>query len=48
MWNDPGIGIDWQSIAPGLLPVLSDKDGRHPAFDRNGRYFDQNGTWIGG
>lgn len=47
MWNDPIIGIAWQDYAPGIEPVLSEKDGRHPLFDRNGQYFDRNGTWIG-
>ena len=45
MWNDPVINIDWQSHAPGLTPLLSEKDGKHPAFDLNGKYFDINGVW---
>ena len=47
MWNDPVIGIDWASVAPGLTPLLSEKDGKHPAFDINAKYFDINGKWIG-
>ncbi len=46
MWNDPAIGIDWKSIAPDVNPLLSDKDGKHPAFDANKNYFDINGKWI--
>lgn len=51
MWNDPVIGIDWTSAAAGestkVEPVLSEKDGIHPSFDVNGKYFDMNGKWIG-
>ncbi|MBQ4379163.1 MAG: dTDP-4-dehydrorhamnose 3,5-epimerase [Treponema sp.] len=46
MWNDPVIGIDWKSVAPEIEPLLSEKDGNHPAFDKNTDYFDINGTWI--
>ena len=45
MWNDPVINIDWNAVAPGLSPLLSEKDGKHPAFDLNGKYFDINGVW---
>lgn len=47
MWNDPVIGIDWKSIAPDVDPLLSEKDGKHPAFNPNGSYFDMNAKWIG-
>ena len=47
MWNDGAIGIDWDSYLGGGRPLLSEKDGRHPAFDRNGRYFDMDANWIG-
>ena len=47
MWNDPALAIDWKSVAPGLNPLLSEKDGKHPAFDQNKKYFDINGKWIG-
>ena len=47
MWNDLAIGIDWKSIAPDVNPLLSDKDGKHPAFDALNKYFDINGKWIG-
>lgn len=47
MWNDPTLAIDWKAIAPDITPLLSEKDGKHPAFDKNGRYFDINGIWIG-
>jgi dTDP-4-dehydrorhamnose 3,5-epimerase len=47
MWNDGSIGIDWEAVAPDVTPLLSEKDGRHPAFDRNIDYFDMNGKWIG-
>lgn len=46
MWNDPEIGINWKSIAPDIEPLLSEKDGKHPAFDPNKNYFDINGEWI--
>ena len=46
MWNDPQIGIDWTSVAHGLKPLLSDKDTKHPLFDKNKNYFDKNGKWI--
>ncbi|MFA6857791.1 MAG: dTDP-4-dehydrorhamnose 3,5-epimerase [Treponema sp.] len=47
MWNDGQIGIRWDSIAPGMTPVLSEKDGKHQNFNRNGTYFDIHGTWRG-
>lgn len=47
MWNDTTLGIDWKKIAPGIEPILSEKDNKHPAFDYNGSYFDMNGKWIG-
>ena len=48
MWNDPAIGIDWKAVAPEIEPLLSEKDGKHPAFDINTKYFDLNANWIGG
>jgi dTDP-4-dehydrorhamnose 3,5-epimerase len=47
LWNDPAIGIDWKAIAPEITPLLSDKDGIHPSFDKNSSYFDMNAHWIG-
>ncbi|BDC92604.1 dTDP-4-dehydrorhamnose 3,5-epimerase [Treponema bryantii] len=47
MWNDPAIGIDWKSVAPDIEPLLSEKDGKHPAFNLTGNYFDINGKWLG-
>ncbi len=47
MWNDKNIGIDWKAVAPEITPLLSDKDGVHPSFDKNGSYFDKNARWIG-
>lgn len=46
MWNDPQIGIDWTSVAPGLKPLLSEKDMKHPQFSKDIDYFDLNGKWI--
>lgn len=46
MWNAPVIGIDWKVIAPDVNPLLSEKDGKHPAFDASKNYFDINGVWI--
>ncbi|MCQ2247512.1 MAG: dTDP-4-dehydrorhamnose 3,5-epimerase [Treponema sp.] len=46
MWNDSAIGIDWKSICGEVTPLLSDKDGKHPAFDRNNKYFNMKGKWI--
>ena len=48
MWNDPEIAIDWNATGSAKQPLLSEKDQRHPAFNRNRRYFDMNGRWIGG
>lgn len=47
MWNDEAIGIDWKSVAKDITPLLSEKDKKHPSFDKNGKYFDTNGVWIG-
>ena len=46
MWNDEQIGIDWDSVASDLSPLLSDKDTKHPAFSIENNYFDINGVWI--
>ncbi len=47
MWNDPQIGIQWNKAAPDITPVLSEKDGKHPSFDKNIKYFDITGAWVG-
>ena len=47
MWNDPQIGIKWNDVAPDIRPVLSDKDGKHPCFDKDLRYFSIEGKWVG-
>lgn len=46
MWNDSNIGIDWTKIAPEITPLLSEKDGKHPVFDKNAEYFNCSGKWI--
>lgn len=46
IWNDPVIGIDWNSIAKDINPILSDKDSKHPLFNPETKYFDLNGHWI--
>ena len=52
MWNDPAFGIEWEKIwkeagiQEAFVPNLSDKDGKHPAFDVNGSYFDMNARWL--
>ena len=33
-WNDPALGITWP-IPEGETPVLSEKDGKYPAFDES-------------
>ena len=47
MWDDPAIGIDWKAVAPDVNPLLSEKDGKHTAFDEDKNYFDLNGKWLG-
>ena len=47
MWNDAAIGIDWERAAPGVTPLLSEKDKKHPSFDKNTRYFSKDGIWLG-
>src|SRR5574344_2687815 len=47
MWNDPQINVDWDAAAPEITPVLSEKDGLHPNFDKNLSYFNTDGVWIG-
>ncbi|WP_243545761.1 dTDP-4-dehydrorhamnose 3,5-epimerase [Pseudodesulfovibrio tunisiensis] len=31
-WNDPDIGMDWESLLSGRSPILSEKDRAQPAF----------------
>lgn len=45
MWNDPLINVNWTEIAPDVNPLLSEKDGKHPAFDPDKKYFDIKGKW---
>lgn len=45
MWNDKTIGIDWNAVAPEITPLLSPKDGKHPAFNKAGTYFNKDGVW---
>lgn len=49
MWNDPLIGIDWNSAVPNLSEkiILSEKDKDYSIFNPNKKYFDLNGNWIG-
>ncbi|MCR5291003.1 MAG: dTDP-4-dehydrorhamnose 3,5-epimerase [Treponema sp.] len=49
LWNDPTIGIDWESVLPGITQNanLSEKDTKQPAFDVQKKYFDIHGKWIG-
>lgn len=49
MWNDPAIGIDWESILPGITSNanLSEKDKKHAPFSLEKKYFDLNAKWIG-
>ena len=39
MWNDAEINIDWKLPPDTPPPLLSEKDMRHPAFDRGKGYF---------
>ena len=48
MWDDPLIAVDWASAADGdFSPVLSEKDGRYPSFEKEGEYFSVDGVWRG-
>ena len=47
MWNDSTIGIDWNSVALDVNPILSEKDKVHPGFSKDCNYFDINAKWIG-
>ena len=49
MWNDSVIGIDWESVLPGIAEnaLLSEKDKNHPAFSLDKKYFDMNAKWRG-
>ncbi|MBO5137003.1 MAG: dTDP-4-dehydrorhamnose 3,5-epimerase [Spirochaetaceae bacterium] len=47
MWNDSILAIDWEAVAPGIIPQLSEKDCKHPLFDSEGKYFDSKAVWIG-
>ena len=46
MWNDPLIGIDWAgATGDKFSPILSEKDGKYPAFDPSALYFNIEGNW---
>lgn len=45
MWNDPIINVNWTEIAPDVNPLLSEKDGKHSAFNPDKKYFDIKGKW---
>ena len=49
MWNDHTIGIDWDSILPGITSNanLSEKDKKHAPLSLEKKYFDLNAKWIG-
>ncbi len=47
MWNDPEVNIPWNRIAPGIKPLLSEKDAKSPAFNKNAKYFSKNCVWEG-
>lgn len=49
MWNDPLIGIDWESVLPEITKnaLLSEKDKKHEPFSQTKKYFDINAKWIG-
>lgn len=34
LWNDPEIGVDW-GIPEGVMPILSDKDTKHPVLSKS-------------
>ena len=34
MWNDETIGVEWP-IPEGVVPNISEKDGKHPAFSED-------------
>lgn len=46
MWDSAD--IDWTSVAPEIKPLLSEKDTKHPRFDKNTKYFTIEGKFIGG
>ena len=48
MWNDSLVGIDWESILPGITEKvnLSEKDKKHEPFGFDKKYFDMNAKWI--
>ncbi len=45
LWNDPAVAVDWTSVAPGLKPLLSDKDTVQESFDASKKYFDIHAVW---
>lgn len=47
LWNDLSVNIPWNTIAPGITPLLSDKDTKHPLLDKNKKYFSLDGVWEG-
>lgn len=49
IWDDPIIGIDWDSVCPGISQIanLSEKDKKYPFFNPKEDYFDSNSIWIG-
>lgn len=47
MWDDPNININWSIVAPNIIPLLSEKDKKHRAFDISKKYFSLSGKWEG-
>lgn len=46
LWNDPTVNVNWKEICGDIEPLLSEKDTKHPLFDKNATYFDANGVWM--
>ena len=47
LWNDSSVNIPWNTIAAGVVPQLSEKDTKSPAFNKDQKYFSLDGVWEG-
>ena len=48
-WNSSGLNIKWETYCPGIsdFSILSEKDRTYSEFNKDNKYYDFSGKWIG-